>query len=138
MAFVNERISEEDKVKYKIENLPDYQYRHWSSWTIDRERDYFLLFNGTSHDRPFCYYFLFSYQGQAVIIDVALKGNGQSPEGVNLTDYDICRVQISEKLRDKQGEVLQIFAEAVSKSKWGSTSKEQVTILSFGKKIQVN
>ena len=43
MAFINENISEEDKVKYKIENLSDYKYRHWSSWTIDRDRDCFLL-----------------------------------------------------------------------------------------------
>lgn len=139
MTFVNERISEEDKAKYKISEIPDYPQKHWNSWTIDRDRDCFLLYDGMSHDRPFCYYFIFSYQGHITKIDVEVKGNGKSPEGVNLTDYDICRVQMSEQLKVRQDEILRMFSEALTGSELGNIkNKKLVTILSFGKKLEAN
>jgi len=138
MAFVNERISEEDKAKYKISEIPDYPQKHWNSWTIDRDRYCFLLYNGMSHDLPFQYFFIFSYQGYIAKIDVEVKGNGKSPEGVNLTDYDICRVKMSEQLKVKQDEILRVFSEAVEAKENARNVNRKVTVLSFGKKLQVN
>lgn len=43
MAYVNERISDEDMVKYRIDEMAwGYQANLYRSWVIDRERDIYL------------------------------------------------------------------------------------------------
>lgn len=137
MAFINENISEEDKVKYKIENLSDYKYRHWSSWTIDRDRDCFLLYNGMSHDLPFQYFFILYYLGKSTKITVDVKGNGQSPERVNLTNYEVRYVELPDAIKDKKDEIVQIFSEAVKKRE-NKPGVYEVAVLYSDKKLQVN
>lgn len=65
MAFVKEFISEEDKVKYKLNR--DRAYTIQDTWVIDRERDAFLRFIDKDDrwgvDSTGYYYWLFYYQG---------------------------------------------------------------------------
>lgn len=138
MAFVKEAITEQDKEKYRIERLSDYQYMKWNTWVIDRDRECFLLYNGMSHDLPFQYFFILSYKDRITKITVDVKGNGKSSEGVNLTDYDITSVQLPEHIKDKKDEIIRLFVEAVEVREDTRNKNRKVSVIYLGKKMEVN
>lgn len=50
MAFVNEYISKDDIEKYRLEEINKTRHLVIHSWTIDRERDIFLIHNGRGRE----------------------------------------------------------------------------------------
>jgi hypothetical protein len=43
MAFVNEKITDDERAKYSLDNLENAYGRIFDRWLIDRERDVFLV-----------------------------------------------------------------------------------------------
>jgi hypothetical protein len=79
MAFVNERIPEEDIKKYEIEKLTKrFAKRNFErGWTVDRERDMFLQYVGNEReDRANHWTFCFYWKGHVLSVKVVITGGG--------------------------------------------------------------
>ena len=62
MAFVNEYISKEDIEKYHLDELEKKYHIPICSWTIDRERNNFLIHEGTGRKKESQMNFFFFYR----------------------------------------------------------------------------
>jgi hypothetical protein len=91
MAFVNEKVLEEDKVRIepvmnhkKIEEqvgwcIPEYSTSY--RWTVDREQDVYLVFltgNGREGDP----YYALGIKGQSVVFNACRGGTGDHMVGI--------------------------------------------------------
>ena len=61
MTFVNEYISQEDIEKYHLDELEKKHHIPVYSWTIDRERDNFLIYEGSGRKEASQMNFFFFY-----------------------------------------------------------------------------
>jgi hypothetical protein len=73
MPFINEYIPEEDKKKYNIKPGSNFYLTSTEGWTVDRERDIFLLpRTGTGPEsEPGLRYWAFFWRGH--LLDIRLK-----------------------------------------------------------------
>ena len=62
MAFVNEYISKEDIEKYHLDELEKKHYIPTYAWTIDKERDKFLIHEGSGRSKESHMHFFFFYR----------------------------------------------------------------------------
>lgn len=95
MAYINERVPEEEKRSFLI---PGYKReRTVGKWTIDKEKNYLLFKYNTDRDNPVDEYFAFVYKGK--VIDMILDGSEfVDPDTIK---WKITRISIPEDL-DKE------------------------------------
>ena len=78
MTFVNEYIPEKDKKKYDITDDSNFYLAGTSSWTVDREREMFLMHRaGGGPESPegemYCAFF---WRGHLLNVHIKSLGNG--------------------------------------------------------------
>lgn len=87
MAFVNEYIPEADYEKYDLRrvcgerNLKSLKgHMHSNSWTMDRERNAFIIKIWAHRDSPF-YGWAFCWKGEWMFFEMALVDGEAKPDG---------------------------------------------------------
>ena len=85
MAFVNEKISDEDRKTYGIDELDNGRGRNFRRWTIDREKEIFLISTGLNKEsyKAFWVYYQKSLSTIRVteVFDNRIKQNVFNVEG---------------------------------------------------------
>lgn len=118
MAFMNERIPEEEKAKFTfpVSTRPDGARPTLSKWTIDRERHAFLVithivgggYSGTDPEE----HFVLSWNGQLIRFSGQYKISGSRGEGYALT-WHLSAVEIPAAIEERRPEVLALITEAL-------------------------
>jgi len=126
MAFVNELISEEDKQKIdwsKFKAWPSSKpHRPWK-WTIDRERDVFLIGlvgRGREDDHPEVY--ALSWKGDVIRFEAESGGKGMFTTGVDMF-WKIFNIYIPSHLERQRQEIIETLKEAIDAH--GATYKRE-------------
>jgi hypothetical protein len=122
MAFVFETMLEEDREKLdpKVFFNPNLGQPISSRWTIDRERDVFMLaIGGGGPGRSLVY--LLSIQGEIVRFyaygrSVAINGDQMN----SLQDWWVYDIKLPASLENRRDDVLQLIEEAKTEEKSGS------------------
>jgi len=117
MAFVNETISEKDKARYDSfgfkSPFTDEPVPAWK-WTIDRERDIFLVPLGgrglEASEIPM--YWILVWRGNVICFETYRRGRGNYQEGAELW-WRITRISMPEKLRCDSEKAIEIIREAL-------------------------
>lgn len=94
MAFVNEFVAAEDKAKYDWQTMPkpgpvqEVGMRPPSYWTIDRERNVFLIrtYRGREEDSDLCH-FLFWWRGTPMPLHIRQEISGPKSTNWHLIGY---------------------------------------------------
>lgn len=121
MAFVNEYIPEADFEKYDLRrvcgehNLKSQRGIMYSrSWTIDHERDVFLIQVWSHHESEYSGW-TFYWQGEWVFFEMRLTGvNENQPEGSCWVSYLIKSFLLPQHLQSRQGEITDDLKQALS------------------------
>lgn len=118
MAFMNERIPEEEKAKFTfpVYTQPDGSKPTLWKWTIDRERHAFLVithivgggYSGTDPEE----HFVLSWNGQLIRFSGQYKIGGSRGEGYALT-WRLSAVEIPAAIEERRPEVLALVTEAL-------------------------
>jgi hypothetical protein len=126
MAFVNELINEEDKQKIDWTKFKAWTYskphRPWK-WTIDRERDVFLvglIGRGRENDHPEVY--ALSWKGNVIRFEAESEGKGYFASGVDMF-WKIFNIYIPPYLEGQRQEILSTIKEAIDA--YGATYKRE-------------
>jgi hypothetical protein len=122
MAFVNERVTDEDAKKYDFEGLSKTLRREvWQfkeGWTIDRDKNIFLIWMGRGQEE-FCLQqkFMLWWDGQVITISVtgADKGN---PYGKATTTWDSLLFVLPDSFKPAREEVISTLKEALTEFKF--------------------
>ncbi|OQW79578.1 MAG: hypothetical protein BVN35_01705 [Proteobacteria bacterium ST_bin11] len=122
MAFVNEKITEQDKTKIgaviNYENIrkqaryiPEFDFPRTSFWVPDRERGVYLIFL-TGGGREQLNYYALVIDDQPVIfnVDPIIKGNNSIGRQDHLNIYDLL---IPEPLESRREEIKQLIREGL-------------------------
>ena len=120
MTFVNEAISGADKRKYDAfdfkspfngEPVPAWK------WTIDRERDVFLVplggQGGEQSEIPA--FFALVWNGEVIRFDAFTRGRGDGQTGVEKW-WNIFDIRIPQNLEPKREEIIKLIKEAIDAS----------------------
>jgi hypothetical protein len=139
MAFVNEKISEEDKMRIepvlkKIASEANFIY-HYSApqyWTIDRERDLYLVHLTSNAPDWFGDYYVFGIDGQYITFYADPNPSGNPTWSKNY--LLICELEMPSNLEEYRTKINQLIIESLKKGAWfnpfsiGSNSNNQNTI----------
>lgn len=124
MAFVNEEIPEADKTKVdpKVMSIHGWRGDSISSrWTIDRERDIFMVrIGGSGPERPIIY--ALSIDGEIVRFRAGRQASpidGDKQNGYEL-EWWVFDFNIPDCLQSRGEEIMQLIAEAKAVEKNGS------------------
>lgn len=118
MAFVNEAVPEEQKSKFdpkvffdpKSPNTPIRMFR----WTIDRERDVFLIrLGGGGREPEIPENFALSWKGNVVKFDGVQTAEGGSRAKNLVVDWHITNVRIPPALDAQREEVLKLLRDGL-------------------------
>lgn len=118
MAFVNELIPEEqkDKFPFPVKTRPDGSKPTLYKWTIDRERDVYLVVvnaGGGGYDgTPVREYYVLWWKGEVISFGADQSLNGTKETGVVLT-WKVNRLNIPPALHERKDEVKQLIREAL-------------------------
>ena len=121
MAFVNEYIPEADYGKYDLRricgehNLKSLRGHMFSqSWTIDREREAFLIKVWSHHEAEFEGY-AFYWKGEWMFFEMRLNGvDTKMPDGSCWVGYLIKGFLLPQHLQARQGEIADDFQQVLS------------------------
>lgn len=137
MPFVNERISAEDRAKYRLgeaeERYPgDTPDREW---VIDRDRDIYLrcVWRGGPFASHLSTYALY-WKGQLARFDVTLLDTSPLADGHASSHQKVTRVELPPGLEGERQQVQDVFREALTARKDGgvySISKTYTLTLDF-------
>lgn len=112
MAFVNEYIPEADYKKYELRkvcgehNLARPGRMHSDHWTIDREKDEFLIKIWSHHESIFTGY-AFYWKGSWIFFEMKITGvQEKKVEGSNWVGYLIKKFYITEDLEASREEII--------------------------------
>lgn len=118
MAFVNELIPEEQKAKFSfpVFTRPDGSKPTLWKWTIDRERDVYLVvtnvlgggYEGTPPDE----YYVLSWGGELVSFAAEQHLSGSNSKDMTLT-WNVHRLDIPPSLQERRDQVLQLIRESL-------------------------
>jgi len=122
MAFVNEKIPEQDRAKFEFvinyENLkkqapyiPEFYPKHLPWWTIDRERGVYIL-GVTGGGREQMHYCALVIDGKAVVFNDIHKTNGNNSTGLE-DHWDIYDLRIPTELEPRRQEIKQLIREGL-------------------------
>jgi len=120
MAFVNEKISDEDKAKLssiltfekisaQAQWIPEFSSPRW--WTVDRERGVYLLFL-TGGGREQLPYYVLGIDGQTVVFNVDNVGKGNQSIGIHGC-YEVHDLRIPPALESRRDEIKQLLREGL-------------------------
>jgi hypothetical protein len=118
MAFVNELIPEEQKAKFPfpVSTRPDGSKPTLWKWTIDRERDaYLVLINagGGGHvGTPLTEYYILNWRGELIRFVGEPQVSGTKETGQVLS-WRVYSLVISSTLEERKEEVLQLIRDAL-------------------------
>lgn len=104
MTYINEFISQEDRQKYKIDDLEKY-YKGLlgpvstrGGWTIDREKNSYLIKIKTGHgfdNELGVKYFVFYWQELDILAKFQTKGGGV-PDGLKWRRYELKQIDMDD------------------------------------------
>lgn len=121
MAFVNEEISENDQIRINYGSLRNPQGQRKLAgipkWTVDRERDVFLIRLGggiSREDYHILYYFLFSLKEEKIMVEAFQKRIPTDDPMLGIVIYQVTKLQLPENFRTSRKKVLQLLEEAFS------------------------
>lgn len=116
MAFVNELISDEDKQKIDWTKFKAWSFsnphRPWK-WTIDRERDVFLVAlegRGPDGERPETY--ALYWKGDVIRFEAERDGKGMFATGIDMF-WKIFNACLPQQLEPQRQEILTVLREAI-------------------------
>lgn len=104
MAFVNEKISDEDRRKYNVSN----GYNHW---VADHENQAFLLSDGVDRER--IARFKLFLNGVIMKICAEKRGGGNPEEGIHIS-YNVTQIAPLEIFQNKQKQTAFLIKKALS------------------------
>lgn len=105
MAFVNERILEEQRMEYQINES---RKENPSSWTIDKDKNVKFFRYWTDIDNPSQKYFALIWKGRA--FEVRLKSELCKPNAIK---WDLMQISLPKELENSKNEILQDLREAL-------------------------
>ncbi len=120
MAFVNEYVSEEEAKKYDLDGInrqfgrdPDIRY----SWTIDRERNVFLMWIKAGREE-FASEETFVLWWDGLVVPVyTIKGGGGRLSEKSTTIWRLRGIDLPSELTDKRDELIAVLKEALTEYK---------------------
>ena len=124
MAFVNEKYPQSEKAKIDtlVANRPKYSRPPGSSrWTVDRERDAFLVIvgkeGGTYEGTQETEHYVLSWKGERIHFsgDPVLSGKAKSDM---VMSWLVHQVIIPPAIENQKSEVLQLIREALDAKGW--------------------
>lgn len=124
MTFVNEFVPEDQKDKFDPEVfklIPAYPPSRPYRWTIDRERDIFLIRVGGSHSgggqgdgyEPPDFYTL-SILGKLVKFDLCTYVDGDSKDNTAVVKYDVFNIVVQDEGGCQESELQTLIVEALN------------------------
>lgn len=122
MAFVNEKIPEQDRAKFEsvinYENLkkqaqyiPEFRLNSHLWWTIDREREVYIL-GVVGGGRDQLNYYALVINGQAIVFNEDHKTKGNDSTGLEY-HWDIYDLRIPAELEPRREEIKQLIREGL-------------------------
>lgn len=112
MAFVNERMTQEERASFEAKAIKNPGNRlsilRPSIWTIDRENNVFLVWGLKEREEPHYYHFLLSWKD--ALIPVKL---GESWTAGSTRKWELRFIEIPENLYEKQDEIIQSLKNAL-------------------------
>jgi hypothetical protein len=134
MAFVSERIPEEDKNKIDMKKL-------WSigsyfieptRWVIDRENNVYLFpLGGGGAEMPS--FFGISVQGEIITLEADRCGTGNNTTGIVLS-YKVSRIMIPQIFEARRDEIKRLIREALDAyGQYGDRSHVTSVAVEFNK-----
>lgn len=122
MAFINEKVSEEDKARIepvinhdKMEEqlgLPMCEYGMPNCWTVDHERDVYLVYLTSNMPGDRGEYWVLGVEGQAVLFYVYENGTGNDKIGIKKF-FTIVDLVIPSSLESREEEIKQLIREGL-------------------------
>lgn len=130
MAFVNERVSDEDAKKYDFKSLaPRIGREEWQlkqGWVIDRARNVFLIWLGRGQEEfAMQQRFLLWWEGQEIAVSINGTGKG-NPFGRFEMTWDSPAFSFPSDLKVTRKEVISTFKEALTEFKWAAYDGQQI------------
>jgi hypothetical protein len=120
MSFRSEEISDADHEKYKCASLAAYRFGgrdsdcvRFANWTIDRERNSFLVFLGGGIG-PFPERFALVWNGEIVVLECSSRR--RRDEGIPTAvavDYRVLGIYLTPALMNRREELLALVREAL-------------------------
>lgn len=116
MAFVNERISENDREYFNSFSLKSPftdQPLYAREWTIDRERDVFLVGLGGrgTYDSDIPMFYALIWENEVILLDTYCKGEGNYSTGIEMW-WKITKIIAPDALIKNMEEMLELIKEA--------------------------
>lgn len=118
MAFINERISPEDKQKHNLTDDSNFYRAGTTSWTIDRERNMFLIMRvgagreGAPGEANWAFY----WRGHLLDIRLRALSVGVDPDGKHGWEHrKVLEINgLSEEVARKRDDILADLKEALT------------------------
>lgn len=117
MAFVNERISEEDRLRFNLDSIKRptlyLQSIEPYAWTIDKDRRIFLILTkGGSEDEQNAEYFAMGWDGKVIHVKLRNESVGLFKDHVTTT-WSLEHAGIPPDLQAFRAEILSALKEAL-------------------------
>ncbi len=130
MAFINEEVSEADAINYDFAKLSrlfhkdEWQLKSW--WTIDRDRNIFLICLGTGREE-FCMQHRFLFWWDGVVLDIRLDGTKEgNPFGKIISRWDSLSLGIPTDFPSTRDDLIGTLKEALTVFKWHGYDNQDV------------
>jgi len=105
MPFVNEKISHKDWIKYNLDALHKSIYFSTEQWTVDHERNIFLVKKGEGHELGVDTHisvWLFYWRGEACRFTKEIIDYKKISEKHYASNQKITEIQIPEKYKKEK------------------------------------
>jgi hypothetical protein len=134
MAFLNERISDENIKKYGIEEIDRKHYHaHFQpEWTVDHERDMYLREVGSGREEYANRQDFTFYWGKTLyLVRLTREGRGVR-DGPGQTNWSLISISASQELVDQRNDLVVALKEALSAYKdFGTYSTNTSHVATF-------
>lgn len=133
MPFVNEVISQEDRIKYNLDNIAIGLFRDvgYRDWTVDKESNTYLRYMAGSRDEEgtSSRTWLFSWKGVNCVVDTFVAERGHEKTGKYYIKYGLRNINISAEYEFHRDEILLMLKEAlVAYGEAGYLSRASISI----------
>ncbi len=121
MAFINEYISDSDQAKYNMTPENNFYGAGTYSWTVDKDRDMFLLWRRGPHPEgtPGVITWAFYWRSHLLSIELlTIKNGGDELTGHGWTHKKILGIDgITPELESRRAEIIENFREGLVANK---------------------
>lgn len=117
MAFVNEAVPQSDRTRAVFQS--GLRWPHLgppiipSKWTIDRERDVFLMISSMGGPEEDTVYFILGWKGELVRIALDLKISDKHPDDRYDMTWKLRTLNLPDAVKTERDEVVQALKEAL-------------------------